>query len=446
MFKEIKKNYILVVVALTMVLFSGCGIDNTGKNTVGSNFVSAELIDDVDGNTSLNYVQAFGIDAEAASAFAYKVIKITYNTKDEHNNSVVASGVLVVPTITQAFLDGYKALTGKDYSISLIADNHGTIFTDAEAPSNSITTPASDSHIMSILMTGKAGFAVAMPDYLGYGVSNDASHPYMLKKSSAQVSIDMLRASVRYMTDNNILYNGQVYISGYSQGGYTAMAMAQEIEANHSDEFTLKGVAPMAGPHNLAALGDIEIDADHTMVYPAFLGYLASSYSTAYDDIELSSIVNMTDTDMFNSLFDGSNTNVAIHMGLGLVTDERGGFNQHKANILFQDDAISDYQNNLNGALRAKFEENSVYDWTPSTRMNLIHCTDDEIIPFSMSQDAYDKFIENGVSEDNVTLTALPTVILSQQQDAVNPFIHANCASTAYGAAVQWFDNIRQGN
>lgn len=445
MFNSNKISFTFIVLLLSLTFFSGCSdIDNTGENVVGENFVSAEVIDDINTSTMLSVVKA-SINPSATNAFGYKAVKINYNTQDQSGNSVEASGLLVIPSASAEY-QAYLASLGKAYSISMICDNHGTIFTDAEAPSNVEKANGLPDYPVAAMMTGYAGFAAVLPDYIGYGASNAEAHPYMLKEASARASLDMIKASVKYMTDNNVVFNGQLYVSGYSQGGYTAMALAEEIEKNHSDEFTLKAIAPMAGPYDVKALGDIEIDATHTMVYPAFLAYLADSYSYFYNDIELTSLVNETNTTKYHALFDGSNNNIAIHSGLGLVTDARGGFNQHSADVLFKDSIINDYQNNVNNSLKEKLTENSVYNWTPKTRVNLIHCSDDEIIPFSMSQTAYDAFIANGASSSDVTLTPIPTTSLSQQQDASNPFIHANCGNDAYAVAVGWFDSIRQGN
>lgn len=447
MFRDVKKICLNTFLLSSLVLFSACSdIENTDENTIdipGENqFVSATVIDDISDSVMLLYVKG-GIDANATNAFGYKALKIIYNTKDQDDQDVIASGLLVIPTVSEAY-SAYLASLGKSYSVSMLCDNHGTIFTNAEAPSNVETANGAPDYALATLMTGFAGFASIMPDYIGYGTSNDENAPYMLQKASARSSLDMIKASMKYMSDNGIILNYQLYISGYSQGGHTAMALAEEVE-NSFPEVDLKAIAPMAGPHDLEGLGNIEVNASHTMVYPAFLAYLADSYSQAYDDVNLSDLVNETNTTMFHSLFDGSKTNVEIHTALGLVTDARGGFNQHAADILFKTTFIGDYQSNLNNSFRVRLSENSTYDWAPKTRMNLVHCSDDEIIPFSMSQTAYNKFIENGVSSDNLTLTAIPTAALSQQQDAANPFIHGNCATEAYGTAVGWFDDIRAG-
>jgi hypothetical protein len=269
----------------------------------------------------------------------------------------------------------------------------------------------------------------------------------MLKEASANTSLDMIKASIYYMEKNKIAINYQLYISGYSQGGYSAMAVAQKVES----EFTtvnLMGVASMAGPHNLEDLANIEINASHTMVYPAFLGYLANSYSYYYDDINITDIVNYPDGNAYNSFFNGSKSNVEIHVNLGLtdypadpMTDY--GFMTHTANELFKESFISDYQNNVNSAIRQKFIENKSYsNWKPKTKINLIHCIDDEIIPFSMSQNTFNELNATGA---NIKLSPLPTSVIDlyTPKTAANPFIHGRCAATAYGSALIWFDSIR---
>ena len=320
----------------------------------------------------------------------------------------------------------------------MICDNHGTIFTDAEAPTNVEITSNLPEHSGAVLMTGYAGFASIIPDYIGYGKSKDVAHPYMLKEASAEASLDMVKASIYYMEQNGIALNYQLYISGYSQGGYTAMALAQEVE-NEFSAVNLMGVAAMAGPHDLEALADKELDANNTMIFPAFLAYLADSYSFFDEDIPLTDLVLETDTTMYHNLFDGTKNEVEIHAELGLTINN--GFGVYKSDELFKTTLINDYKNNINtGAiLREEFIQNSTYNWTPKTKVNLIHCTNDEIIPFSMSQKAYDTMTSNGAKE--ITLTPISSVT-----PVAGQFVHSNCGSPAYQQAIGWFSAIRNGD
>ena len=447
MIKSIKKSS-KSLLSLSMIVFlSACGSDGTSENSVDTGsgqFVSATVIDDIDAATMLAYVKG-AINPDAVNAFAYKAVKITYNTVNEDNTPIVASGLLVIPSATEAY-QAYRASQGlAPFSVSMICENHGTIFADKDAPTNQEISNGQPDYASAILMTGYAGFASIDPDYIGFGESKGTVHPYIMKKASAQASLDMIKASMKYMEDNGVMLNHQLYITGYSEGGYVAMATAQKVE-NELTSVNLMGVAPMAGPYNVNDLADIEINATRKMVYPAFLADLAYSYNDYYSDVNLSEIANPAiSLPQFEMAFNGDYDTIEIHTILGLADPANGdyGFYTHSADELFDINFINDYQNNVNSPIKVRFEENNLDNWVPKSKMNLIQCVDDEIIPFSESNNTYNKFKASGV---DVTLTAIPTAILPQQQDALHPFIHVNCGSTAYGAAVTWFAAIRNGD
>ena len=441
MFSKIKNSSKYLSVLSALLVLSGCGSsDNTGDNSIdpgADQLVSATVIDNVPSEVMLEIVKA-NIDANATNAFGYRAVKIVYNTKGQNDEDVKASGLLVIPVASDDY-KAYLASVGKAFSVSMVCDNHGTIFKNDEAPTSvEIQNGLPDSNVATVI-SGYAGFAAILPDYIGYGESNDVTHPYIMKKASAQASLDMIKASMKFMSENDITLNYQLFISGYSEGGYVSMALAQKVQEEFADRVNLMGVAPMAGPYNVEDLADVELDANHIMVYPAFLAYLSDSYSYYYDDINLEDMVNETNTTMFHSLFDGSKSSVEIHMALGLTTNY--GFASYPANALFKDSFINDYQNNVNSPIRVRFQENATDNWTPHTKLNIIQCTDDEIIPFSQSQNLYEKLVEK---EADVTLTPIPTALIPEAS-ADNPFVHGRCASTAYGAALTWFNAIRLG-
>ena len=447
MLKKYLKKSAVYGLSLSLVGFvSACGVsgnDDADSVSAGlNNLLKATVIDDINASVMLQVVKK-SINPLAGNAFGYKAVKISYNTVNEDGSPIVASGLLVIPTATAQYQQ-YRLSQGKQpFSVSMLCNNHGTIFLNSDAPSNVEISNGLPDYPQAVLMTGYAGFAAIYPDYIGFGDSNATVHPYIMKKASAEASLDMIKASMEYMQENNIVLNYQLYISGYSEGGYVAMATAQKVE-NELGSVNLMGVAPMAGPYNVEALGDVDLNATQKMAYPAFLADLAYSYSHYYSDVNLSDIA-IPSLAKFQLAFNGENDTVSIQTILGVANPSAGdyGFYTHTTNELFKDSFISDYQNNQNNIMRQKFDANSLDNWTPRSKMNLIQCVDDEIIPFSESNNTYNKFKANGA---DVTLTPIPTLLLSQQKDATHPFVHANCAKEAYGAAVTWFDAIRNGD
>lgn len=433
MFKDIKKSSLSLVLVSSLAFFTGCGIDNDGENIVGSNLVSAEVIDDINASTMLQIIQA-RIKPEAQVAFGYKAVKINYDTLDINGDSVEASGLLVIPVATQAYQQYRASLGQAPFSVSMICDNHGTIFTDAEAPSNVEKHDGLPNYTPAVLMTGLAGFAAVLPDYVGYGTSNSSKHPYLVKEATAQASLDMIRASVRYMTDTNVVFNSQLYISGYSQGGHAALALAEEIELNNNDEFTLMGVAPMAGPYVVDAFGDAVLEANATMSVPAFMAYISDSFSGSYTDVSLEGMIVESKVPAFENLFDGSNDIVAIQTKLGLPMNA-------PSEMLFDSAFITDYVNTPTHPLRERFRENNVGGYASQTKINLIHCSNDDVVPVLMTH-GVEKSL-NAYGSTSVSKTIIDDVTADY---AKGESVHSNCGVPAYGASINWFAAIRNGD
>ncbi len=434
MLKHIKRSSLSLALISSLAFFAGCSdIDNDGANVIGDNFVSAEVIDDINASVMLNVVKA-KIDPTATNAFGYKAVKINYDTTDIDGNSVEASGLLVIPSATDAYQQ-YRASQGEaPYSVSMICDNHGTMFTNAEVPTEEEVKNGLPDSTLAVMMAGYAGFAAVMPDYVGYGTSNDSDHPYFIKEATAQSSLDMIRASVRYMTDTNVLFNSQLYISGYSQGGHAALALSEKIETEHNDEFTLKAIAPMAGAYIMDSFGDAILKAGATMSVPAFMAYIADSYSNAYSDVALEGMIVETKIPAFDGLFDGSNDALAIHTALGLPLGAQ-------SSLLFDATFISDYESTPSHPLRARFKENNVGSYTSQTKINLIHCSNDDVVSVAMTY-GVEQLLGAAGSAD-VTKTIIDTVTADYTK---GESIHGNCGLPAYQAGVTWFAAIRNGD
>ena len=70
---------------------------------------------------------------------------------------------------------------------------------------------------------GGRGFITAIPDFLGLGVS-EMMHPYMVSISSATAVVDMIRAGMYLCDSIDVSVSDQLFLSGYSEGGYVTMA------------------------------------------------------------------------------------------------------------------------------------------------------------------------------------------------------------------------------
>ena len=158
-------------------------------------------------------LNAYGWNASSMTLNPVVSYAITYNTVDVHGNATVASGAVYLPTLNSC-----------EYA-PMIAYNHGTEFKRNNVPSNG-------SYSGQGLYFSATGFISVLPDYLGMGV-NSGIHPYQHAESEATATIDLIRAVREFLDTNTVIHdNGQLFLTGYSQGGHAAMATNKYIEEN----------------------------------------------------------------------------------------------------------------------------------------------------------------------------------------------------------------------
>ncbi|MEU8531100.1 alpha/beta hydrolase [Streptomyces sp. NPDC048629] len=158
--------------------------------------------------------------------------RLTYRTLTPRGHSTTATGLLVLPK-------------GGERRLDLVADTHGTMVHRDYAPS-----VAEDFGLYAPYLHAAAGRAVAAPDYLGLG-KGPGLHPYMDTASSVSASLDMLRASRTAARALGRPLTGDVYGTGFSQGGQVAMALGRELARGADRHFRLRALAPVAGPYDL---------------------------------------------------------------------------------------------------------------------------------------------------------------------------------------------------
>ncbi len=358
--------------------------------------------------------------------FGYDAYKIVYETVDDFGNKVRASGILTIPVLPDTIPEEKRKL----YSFPVVLNHHGTIFLNEEAPSYNYMPGKNSTFPIIALFTGIYGFATAMPDYIGYGESKDHYHPYMIQKSLARASIDMLKASIDFCEKNGILIKRDTYITGYSEGGYGAMATAKMLQEKPEILINVKGVAPLDGVYDLEKMG-LAVVSQETIKYPAFIGFMLFSYSNTYPkDVILNQIVQEPYATRIPQLFDGTKTGLEITLQLTQNTQE-----------LFYPEYIQDFVLNTENPFRVKLRENNTDNWAPSFKMKIIHCRHDDVLPFALVQLSFNKMIANGGKEIELVD---PEDVFSNIVDN-DGWSHTECAPYAYQIAAKWFCVLERG-
>jgi pimeloyl-ACP methyl ester carboxylesterase len=286
---------------------------------------------------------AKGADAPPLQAtYDVATYRITYLTLDADGREQAASGLLAAPVRP-------RGVPGP-----LLSWQHGTLFRDAEAPSNALlpTEPP--------IQLAAAGYLVVAADYLGYGASKGLAHPYLLSAPTASAVLDLLVAARNWRLRNGVAGNGQLFLAGYSEGGYATMAAHRALESQNAADNSLRSElvlsVPGAGPLHLAATLDalLEQIRDESrllaaLIDPGFLRHLGSSVRAEVRRLLVRKII-------------PGDADVAF--------DTR-----------FIDPFLDDHRDVI-------ARQSDVHDWKPALPVRLFHGRDDRIVPYVGSASA----------------------------------------------------------
>ncbi len=203
----------------------------------------------------------------------------------------------------------------------------------------------------------------------------------------------MIRASKTFLANNNIKFNDQLFLTGYSEGGYATMAAIKEIEENFPDEFNVTGAAPIAGPYDVFSTAHEKLK-NNTYSNPALFAFFIYSYNKIYNLGNLNEILQTEYADKLNSLFDG--THDIDYINNQLTTS---------INDLFQESFLNKFRGEDDMQIKELLKKNNIYDWKPKNHIRLYHSTADDLVPYQNSLTAYTYFINNGA--DKVELIPL---------------------------------------
>ncbi|MCY1722897.1 prolyl oligopeptidase family serine peptidase [Prolixibacteraceae bacterium Z1-6] len=307
-----------------------------------------------------------------------KVYKITYKTEfqDEELN---ASGIVCLPDEAGSYpILSYQNGTNTLHSAAPSVDTNNTLF-------------------KILQMMGSTGFVITIPDYLGFGASDNMFHPYLHKESTVQTVMDMLRAVEEMVEkDETLELDQDIYITGYSQGGWATMALQEALENQYSSEFNLQASSWGAGPCDLTAMNEYILGlSEYPMPY--FLGYIFNSYTELGMTTAIEDVVKEPYAGLIPTLYDGTNSGDEINSQL--TTSITDFLTADYLSNWTSDSKFEDLNNRL--------EENSVEAWKTSTPTMILAGTEDDFVPPVISSNIYVDFITAGSSTDVVKMVPL---------------------------------------
>ena len=196
-----------------------------------------------------------------------------YQTVDPAGEITPASAALMVPNDAATTCQGERPL---------VLYAHGTntdeAFNIADLGNNS-------EGLFIAAVFAAEGYVVVAPNYVGYDTSTLGYHPYLNGDQQSKDMIDALaaaRSSLPATDSPDTTDDGRLFVTGYSQGGYVAMATHRALQ---DEGEVVTASAPMSGPYALSAFSDAIFQGRVTGGSPVNLTLLLTSYQNAYGDI-----------------------------------------------------------------------------------------------------------------------------------------------------------------
>jgi pimeloyl-ACP methyl ester carboxylesterase len=206
---------------------------------------------------------------------AVAVYQLRYGTVGGRGEPTTASGALMIPTGDDPVCQGPRPVAlyahGKrNFKTFNIADFNGS--------------NAYEGVLLGLALAG-SGYIVVAPNYAGYDSSTLDYHPFMNADQQSADMMDALTAARASLAALGAAENGKLFVTGYSEGGYVAMATHRALQAAG---IPVTASAPMSGPYALSAFADAMFLGDVGAGAVEEFLMLSSSYQHAYGSLDLS--------------------------------------------------------------------------------------------------------------------------------------------------------------
>lgn len=168
---------------------------------------------------------------------------LKYHTIDSKGADTDASTAIMVPSGGDAACRGGRP-------VLLYA--HGT---SVQKSYDMADLSSSEPRLVAAMFAAQ-GYIVVAPNYAGYAGSSLGYHAYLDATQQAGDMIDALRAARGAFAGIGAAASGRLMVTGYSQGGFVAMATQRAMQTQYPSEFNVTASAPLSGPYALLQFGD----------------------------------------------------------------------------------------------------------------------------------------------------------------------------------------------
>lgn len=268
---------VLLLTACNATITGSSGMSSTPKpgdllqspQKTGSYSVS-DLLSMLSANSDAAQLLKLAVFSPVCSVDVYH---FEYETAGGQGEATTASAALMVPRGLNSrclgarpeLLYAHGTSTDKSYNIADLAGG-----SNAEGV------------LLAAVFAGQ-GYLVIAPNYAGYDTSTLPYHPYLVASQQSQDMMNALTAARSALARVAALGDSKLFVTGYSQGGYVALATLRALQ---SAGVSVTAAGPMSGPYALSAFADAifmgEVDGGATINFTLLVDSYQHSYGNVY--------------------------------------------------------------------------------------------------------------------------------------------------------------------
>lgn len=200
---------------------------------------------------------------------------LEYRTIGGKNEATNATAAIMVPTGSDVACNGQRPVVLYAHGTTAARSYNLAKWTDS-------SQPAAGEGLLVAAMFAAQGYIVVAPNYAGYDKSTLPYHPYLNGDQQGKDMVDALTAARKTFSAIGANDAGSLFITGYSQGGYVAMAAHREMQATGK---AVTASAPLSAPSAISLLTDYTFSGWPALGATLFVPLLSTSWQQQFGNV-----------------------------------------------------------------------------------------------------------------------------------------------------------------
>ncbi len=217
------------------------------------------------------------------------------------------------------------------------------------------------------------------PFYYGFA-GGEKEHVYQDSWTEAMSTIYMIKACREIYPLIGKSTSGQLFLTGYSQGGHASLATHKMLESGAFPEIKLTASSPMSGAYDMTGVQATTMFRSYTQ--PHYLPYLILSYQYAY---------NLWQGDVYDVFKEPYKTKMREVFAQPRVKDH-GDVNAMLPKVpgdMIVDSIVERFRTDTLFPFTCKLKENCLTNWVPKAPVQLCACYGDDEVMYQNTEVAY---------------------------------------------------------